>query len=319
MHSQTRVIHMLRFHTLLLSCVAFLLASVTLQAQTPSVPTVTGTGIVEIKRQPEILRTQIEVMTRGKTLKEAMEKLKTRREEVKAAFVQMGAKKEKITYGEIVNADELSGRQDDINRMVHNRNKVLGKQPEKTESPAILAVMIRVEFALPTSSAEDFLIAAHELQEKVKKADLGGLKERGKLSPEEQEVMEEGFGPPRGRDGPARGEPVFMYISKISEEELSKSLTGAFAKAKRDAERLARAAGVELGGLHRLTNSTMGSGDDDPYAYARRGYNFNGMQMSRPFDEVDDDGAEAVGLQPGKVSLRVSVMAEFTLKQNTNK
>src|SRR5579872_5924977 len=167
------------------------LASSPLLAQSPAAPTVTGTGVVEIKRQPEILRVQIELLARGKTLKDAMEKLKNRREEAKSSLVQLGAKKEKIAVGETTTADELSGRQNDIDRMVRNRNKVLGKQPEKTETPAIVSGIVQAEFVLPASSADEFLIAAHDLQDKIKKAELGGLKESGKLSPEEQEAIEE--------------------------------------------------------------------------------------------------------------------------------
>jgi hypothetical protein len=261
-------------------------------------------------------------MTRGKTLKDAMEKLKTRREEAKSSLVQLGAKKEKIVAGETTTADELSGRQNDIDRMVRNRNKVLGKQPEKTETPAIVSGIVQAEFALPAGSADEFLLAAHDLQDKIKKAELGGLKESGKLSPEEQEAIDEAVGQSRrgGMEGPARGEPVFQFVSKISEEERSKALASAFGKAKRDAERLARAAGVDLGGLYRLTNSTMGfSGDDDPFMYARRGYGTGGVQLGRNIDGADDDTAEAVGLQPGKVSLRIGVVAEFTLKSAANK
>jgi len=204
--------------------------------------------------------------------------------------------------------------------MIRDRNRALSKPPGKVETATIVAGVIRADFSLPARGADEFLLVSRELQEKIKAADLGGLKDKGKLTPEEQEAIEEAVGRPRrGDEGEARGDPLFFYVAKISEEERSKALAGAFAKAKRDAERLARAAGAELGVLHRLTNPYSGGGDlDDPYALSRRGY-YGQAQLARPFDGADDETAEAVGLQPGKVSLRLGVVAEFTLKAPTGK
>ncbi len=298
--------------------VALFVSPAALLAQTPSAATVTGTGSVEIKRQPELLRVQIEVMSRGKTLKESLEKLKVRREEVRTALVQLGAKKDAITFGDANTADELSGRQNDVGRLIRDRNRVLGKPAGNAETASIVAGMVRVEFALPAGGADEFLIASRELQDKIKAADLGGLKDKAKLTPEEQEAIEEAAGRPRrGDEGEARGDPMFLYVSKISEAERSKAQAEAFSKAKRDAERLARAAGVELGGLHRLTNPMHGGVDYDDL-YGRRGYNPASM-LARPLDGAEDDLAEAISLQPGKVSLRVGVVAEFTLKPPTAK
>jgi uncharacterized protein YggE len=293
--------------------------SSSLRAQTPAAAMVTVNGSVEIKRQPEILRVQIELMARGKTLTDAIGKLKSRKEEVRTTLVEFGAKKDAITFGETNSADELSGRQGEINRMVRGRNRALGKPAGKEDTSSIVAGVVQVEFALPKGNPDDFLVASLELQTKIKNADLGGLKEKGKLSQEEQEAIEEAAGRSgRGDEGPARGEPVFLYVCKISEEDRSKALAAAFAKAKRDAERLAHAAGSEVGGLNRLTNPFPAASDDDQYMLARRGY-YGGAPVVRSLDTSDEDSSEAVGSQPGKVSLRVGVVAEFSLKPPSNK
>jgi len=291
-----------------------------LWAQSPAPATVSGTGSVEIKRQPETLRVQIELMARGKTLKEALDKLKARREEAQATLIQLGARKDGIILGDATTADDLAGRQGDVDRMMRDRNRALNKPPGKVETASIVSGVIRVDFPLPARGADEFLLASRGLQEKIKSADLGGLKDKGKLTPEEQEAIEEAVGRPRrGDEGEVRGDPLFFYVSKISEEERSKALAEAFAKAKRDAERLARAAGAELGALHRITNPYSGGGDlDDPYALSRRGY-YGQSQLARPLDGTDDESAEAVGLQPGKVSLRLGVVAEFTMRAPTGK
>ncbi|WP_439624533.1 SIMPL domain-containing protein [Gemmata sp.] len=288
-------------------------------AEPPTAPTVTGTGSFEIKRQPETLRVQIEVMARGKTLKEALEKLKIRREEVRSALVQLGARKESVALGDPSTADELAGRQADVGRMIRDRNRAIGKAPGNAEAPAIVAGMVRVEFPLPAGGADEFLVASGGLQDKIKTADLGGLKDKGKLTPEEQEAIEEANGRGRrGDEGEARGEPMFLYVSKVTDEERAKAQAGAFARAKRDAEHLARAAGMELGTLHRLTNGFQPGGEfDDPFG--RRGFYNPATMLSRPLDGANDDVSEAVGFQPGKVSLRLGLVAEFTLKPPAGK
>ena len=49
--------------------------------------------------------------------------------------------------------------------------------------------------------------------------------EKGKLTPEEEEAAEEALGPQGGgRNGePARGEPTFVFVAKVSEEERAKA------------------------------------------------------------------------------------------------
>jgi uncharacterized protein YggE len=46
--------------------------------------------------------------------------------------------------------------------------------------------------------------------------------------------------------------PQFLFISRLSEEQLEKASVEAFARARKNAERLARAAGLRLGGLGTL-------------------------------------------------------------------
>jgi uncharacterized protein YggE len=290
---------------------ALLLASpAALRADPPAAGTVSGSGTVEIKRQPEILRVQFEVMARGKTLKEALDKLKARRDEVRTELVKLGARKDAVTFGDPGLAEDGTNRRDRVEMLIRERNRALGKPKPKGDTPAVVAVMVRAEFPLAAADPEAFLVAARELQEKVKAAELGGLKDKSKLTPEEEEAAAEAIGGPGPGDGePPRGEPVFLYVSKITEQERSKALAEAFAKAKREAERLARAAGGELGGLHHLANQFQSVIDPDEL-YGRRGFYPGRMVLGSSDDEAD----EAVGAQAGKVTLRVGVVVQFKLK-----
>jgi uncharacterized protein YggE len=120
-----------------------------------------------------------------------------------------------------------------------------------------------------------------------------------------------------GEDEPRRGEPVFLFVCKISDEDRAKALADAFQKARREADRLARAAAAELGALHHLDSQNQGGGDDNPYVSNGRFY----RQQSRvsQLGDPDEQAREAVGTQPGKVTLRVTVSASFTLKPSAGK
>jgi hypothetical protein len=253
-------------------------------------------------------------MARGKTPKEAFDALKLRRDEARAALEKLGTAKDGVAFGDPGLADQQSDQQARMNRFMAERNGALGKPKPKGTAPTVVTAMVRADFPLPTGSPEEFAVAARDLQDKVKAAELGGVKNTGKLTPEEQEAADEAAGNPgRGDGGPARGEPVFVFVSKVSDDDRAKATAAAFAKARRDADRLARAGGTELGGLHRLTNQSAMEDFDFRYGGGRQ-ESYAAMTMNRNFGTADDDATEAVGFQPGKVTLRVAVVAEFTLK-----
>src|SRR6185437_2025139 len=91
-------------------------------AAEPSTATVVASGIADIKRQPDALRVQIELMARGKTLKDALGKLKSRRADVKAELLKLGAAEKSIRFEEPNSANEAAGRQASIDRFLRQRN-----------------------------------------------------------------------------------------------------------------------------------------------------------------------------------------------------
>jgi hypothetical protein len=84
------------------------------------------------------------------------------------------------------------------------------------------------------------------------------------LSPEEQELAEEmaemmsdhGYG--SGSEAKP-GEPQFVFVARISEEDRRQAMTEAFAKAQASAARVAAAAGKELGELAHLQSNSRGA------------------------------------------------------------
>jgi uncharacterized protein YggE len=303
-----------------LSCALSISWTATAPAQVPSGErAVYGQGSVEIKRQPEFLRVEVDLLAKGKDPKEALAKLKERREAALSQLAALGADRKAIVIGEPTLSPETADPRRQMQMMVMERMRTGGraKKPDKPKAaPVQVTANLRADLPLKASGAEELLVAAHALQEKIKAADLAGLKEIAAGSPEEQELAEEmdpemmGYNPGETRPG----EPTFLFVSKVPEEERDKALAEAFQKAKREAARLAKAAGAELGPLAQLWSThSMGNGGEDytnPYRYY---YQYMQKPATRSGDK-DDSASEAIGPQPGGVSLRIAVNASFALK-----
>lgn len=184
------------------------------------------------------------------------------------------------------------------------------------QQPVRVSASARAEWPLAAKTNDEFLALAQDLQTKVKAADLMPKDANSNLSPEEQEELEE-----QALMGEAAGQmqqqgPLFLYVSNVSPDDRAKLTADAFARAREEALRLARAAGADLGPVRQLTstagtedtNPQMYPGHFDPFAYARAAY---GVQ---PPQAADSDAAEATATQPGLVTYRVTVSASFSLR-----
>jgi uncharacterized protein YggE len=307
-------------HALVIAA-ALLLPHARAAAQTPPGGTVTGNGTAEVKRQPTVLRVQVEVLVKAKDLKEALARLKERRDAALARLLALGAPKEAVAFGEPSLGSEKTDQQRQYEAMIAQRLRAQGgaktAPKAKPAPPTVLSTTLRVDLPLKTSGQEELLIRAQDLQEKIKAADLGGLKEFQKLSPQEEEVAEENQAMMRGGEAePKRGEPAFAFVYKVSEGEYAKALAEAFQKAKRAAGELARAAGTELGELRHLEGQAVAGEEAAGYpAYYGRG---NPPRMSL-LTSPEAQTREALSPQPGTVTYRVSVAASFALKAPAGK
>ncbi len=189
-----------------------------------------------------------------------------------------------------------------------------------TTSPAAIPVTVvttlKAEWPLKSASHEEMLLLSHDLHNKM--VELSKASKPAKtLTPAEEEIAEEMGSadmPPQYDDGsPKPGEPVLIFVRKITDEEHAKATAEAFAKAKQDAARLAKAAGAELGALRSLTRQSgpdmqqYNEGGYDPY---RRQY----MYMMQQQNASEDHAHEAIGDVPGAVKTVVTVSATFAVK-----
>lgn len=283
-----------------------------------------GTGNVVIKRLPDTMRVQVAIIGKGANLKEAVAALKTRVDAARKQVESLGADKESIT----VDTPRIFEQQNDQRRqmevMMAQRMRGGGGKKNaknKTSPPVMLSSQLTASWKLDAKDAEDLLLKSHPLQEKIKSADLGGSKEAEKLSPEQEELLEEaeaqGFSPYDDGSQQKPGEPMFYFVTRITEEERDQALADAYQKATVAATRLAKSAGAKLGRLKSVQDTNYGGAMDEEYYDGNYNYNsrsYRAMQFVRNQQGRSDEKLEAIGAEPGQVKYAVNVTASFDLE-----
>jgi len=283
--------------------------------------TVAGTGQVKIRPKPSSIRMHVELVAKGKTLEDALTNLKERRE---AALIQLEGLRADMESVK-VNAPRISGKQSEQKRrmeqmLMERMRSRGGKVPPGVKVPRSFTVSatLSAEWPLKVDDNERLLMAAEVLREKVGEADLAGTKEAEKLSPEEEELAEEmaGMSSSYGEEEIKPGEPQFVYVARITDDERDKAMADSFAKAKAQAEQLARAANVKLGALIGLSGGGGGQTEigGSSYGYEQQMY-LQRLMGSRGGSSGGDSSNEAMSANPESLSFDFRVTAHFAFEQ----
>jgi len=290
----------------------------------PPASIVSADGTASIERFPTRLRLGVLLEGKGKTLEEALGRLQDRRQKVAAGLEPLGVDKQSITFGAPGFSAAVGQQRQQLERMIRERMRVTGQAlPKGLQLPQVrsVAAMLQAEWPLPAGTPEEVLLAAQAIQDKVAALDLAGKKDEQALSPEEQELVEEmqgmaqqSFPSPYGQEQAEPGQPLFVYVAEISEQDRDRVMAEAFQKAKTKAERLARSAGRGLGSIQVLTEQNITSPEYyDPYS--------GGMPQAVAFLS----GRAGPGGQPdqenliasptaGPITFRFTVSATFSLE-----
>lgn len=295
--------------------------------------TVSGIGSASIERMPERMRVAFPLTAKGDSLAAALAKLKEKRTTTEGALALLGADKASIKFGDVTVQKQEEA--EEMNRMLMERmgrsRRATSSAPstgeEKPKSEATNAVVVvTADWPLPTGGAEELLVAVHGLQKKINDADLGGAKEKEKLSPEEEELQAEMRQMmSNAQPGAAKpGAPTFVFVAEIPEEERAKFMAAAFAKAKASAERTAAAAGRKLDKLTAVESGAGGGGDAESgwgsynsMAQMRAYYGGYGQSESSDLQaalaDADDGKTLAFSRTPGKIKQTFTIHAKFSL------
>ncbi|HLQ46135.1 MAG TPA: SIMPL domain-containing protein, partial [Planctomycetaceae bacterium] len=238
----------------------------------------------------------------------------------KQQVIALGADKAsvKVQPAQIVKA--TNDRQQQIQMMMRQRMQQGGrkKEPAKKAEPIQVAATFTAEWKLSAKSHDELLTTTHQVQQKLKALDLAGTKDAKKLSPEEQEALEEAqseFGGYEDPNAEQPGQPTFLFVAEIPSAELDKAHAEAFQKATAQAERLAKATGRQLGELQAVSSVEQADNDDalmsGGYGYQNADYRM--LQLLQRQRQTSD-APVAMGIAPGKVKHTVTLTASYSLK-----
>lgn len=216
---------------------------------------------------PSVLRLHLMVIGKGKTTEGAMANLKDRREAAVAALEQFGADKRSIAWTAPAVSEEDAQRRRELERMIHQRLRSGTRSARKVKLPesVTVACVLTAEWPLEPKDLEALVLIGRKIRDQVIAARLATGKEAEKLSDEEKELMEE-MGAEMGRFSSSDqawdpNRPLVVFVARITPDRRAKARAEALAKVKADAQRLAHAAGVTLGPMLAVSNTSNGTVD----------------------------------------------------------
>ncbi len=187
---------------------------------------------------------------------------------------------------------------------MQSRGKKAAKPP--IAAPVTVTELLTAQWSLEAETPEQMLVLAQTLQEKIKAADLAGIKDAEKLSPEEEELADEAsqMMDTSGEQRTPAGQPYFMFIARLSQADREKLLSEAFAKAKTQAADLAKAADVELGPLTGISGQCGGQRNlgDEEYNPFNNSSSIRRMLAQQTGEGGDETRYEAMSNDPAAVS-----------------
>jgi uncharacterized protein YggE len=286
---------------------------------------ITGMGMVTVPAEPSRVRMVVEVLGTGKSLEEALGNLKDRQEAAKLQLDALKADKASIKIGSPTMSTLPADQR--MQMMIRQRMMNRGRAAAKKEKPKTytLTATLTAEWPLTAASPEQLLLSVHQLQEKVKAADLAGAKSLEKATPEEEEEAEEMQEMTASDDNEKveLGVPHFVYVARISDEQRAKAMAEAFQKAKTQAMQSAQAAGIELGELKGVNGQGAGesSYDEDggmhfssQFGYAQQQYMRQLMQRGMSTLGQPNEN-ETLGSDPAQLKFTFHVTAVFGMKK----
>ena len=167
----------------LFSVVCLLSLSSTSLSQDEVKGTVSGIGTVTVQQRPTLLRMTIQISGKAKTIKEALAKLKDRRDAAEILLESLTADKDSVSFSDpsLVSANNNQQRQ--MEQMLRQRMSRGGRVPKGLQIPKSVSVSctLTAEWPLQYKDTEGLLLIASDLQERIAAADLAGNSGRAKI------------------------------------------------------------------------------------------------------------------------------------------
>jgi hypothetical protein len=278
---------------------------------------VRGTGAVVIERDAELLRLDVQLRASAKTVKEALVELRVRGDQARQQVLGLGADAASVTIEPAKLVDPNEGRGNPMEQIMRLRT---GRAEEKTdgERPVHVAASFSAQWKLTKKPHDELLASTHKLQQDLVALDLAGHKAAKKAEEGKDEAKDADAVEP-GDEGADPGQPTFLFLAEVPSAERDKAGAEAFRRAAAQAERLARAAGKELGDVLSLDRVEPVVDKDPSQLWVRAmlmGMGAPGSPVAQFLERQGrrSDTTWAVGTALGRVEHRVEVVACFGLK-----
>lgn len=284
-------------------------------AQPVSQHVITGRGNAVSKGSPEVLRMHIQFAAKDKELSKALANIEALKTAARAQLGLLGVEESSIEFGDPRLGQASTNEQQQMQMMIMQRMRRGTRTSETTSDEDVNVTMaLKADWKIAGDSISEKLIFVHDLQKRIKEANLAGRKDKEQLSLEEQELMEEmqgmGMYGDYGQPQQKPGEPSYSFVRVVSTDQREGLMKEAFEKAKSDAEQLAKAASVALGDLSSLAYTINQPGDqNNPYFQYAQAF---GYPMG-PAGEQNKN--EATSGSFGELAYAVIVIATFELQK----
>lgn len=287
-----------------------------LWGQSPPEEGIQAGGTAEIALRPEQMRMSVDLISKGKDVAEAIEKLRGVRAKAEGELAKLGAIKESVKFGDPQVDESEVQRREQMEAMLRSRltPKRAGGKPPVIAAPVTVTLPLEAAFPLTAADASELLIEVTKLQSRIKAVDLAAAKSAAEPTPEEAELSEEMEQMQQQfeeRGGRKPGTPTFSYAATVLKEQREKAIAEAFQMAREEAERLSRATATELGPIRSLgASSQMGLGDADEYG---GNYYYQARMAAMLRQQGGKERNEVVGPSPQSLRLQVHVQVTYRI------
>jgi uncharacterized protein YggE len=299
-------------HITLATIVLAAFPNATLRAQ--EVPTafanegIIGAGTATVDADPQVLRLQMSLSAEAKDAKAAIAALKQAEQSAAQKLAKIGAPEGAVKFTDLQVND--GSRTQQMQRQMGMRfGQPQTKKPQQAPVVTATATLI-AEFPLKNRPGEDLMMEFQGIRQQVKSANLNDVKPTAEQQEEAEEQQAMAAQMMAQGEGGNPGEPSYVFVTKVSEADRDKALADAFGRARKEAERLAKAAGLQLGALKLLSSATGAELSDRFNNYA--GFAYRQAMAAR--GGMANSDSEAVSDQPGKVSYRARVQVAYSVK-----
>ena len=270
-----------------------------------------ASGTAKSEAMANRMRVTWTIKATGSDMEQAIKILKTRQEKAKTKMGELEVIEDSIKFDPISSGSGDARQSQIIEAMMSQAQNDKRIEKMMKHRPSFVQVSVSADWKLNADLDEvEMLISADKLKRKIAAVDVNSAKEKDKLSAAQEEMVEEmaemasNYG-----NEPDSTTPDFSYVRALPTDDVDKLVSDAVAKAKKNGQRLAKNAGVELGAIFRVTEPVDAQPPEsyyDPYG------GYQTKASSEP--ETDEDGTIYVVSDSPRVTVSREVSVAFKIE-----